>query len=140
MRTPRNTQSGVPFEHKSLKLKSTFNSVGPFQLETMFYSIEQDLHRLKYRQPRKKSLTKEEYQSIKSLRSYPEIIIKPADKGSAIVIQDKHNYVSEGERQLQNEQFYEETQADLTGEVIHRVNLFVNSMLQRRQITQNTST
>ena len=36
----QNTQSGVPFEHKSLKLKSTFNPVGPFQLETMFYSIE----------------------------------------------------------------------------------------------------
>ena len=29
---------------------------------------------------------------------------------------------------------------DLTGEVIHRVILFVNNMLQRGQITQNTST
>ena len=87
----QNIQSGAPFEHMSLKLKSTFNPVGPFQLETMFYSIEQDLHRLKYRQPRKKNLTKEEYQSIKCLRNHPEIIIKPTDKGSAIVIQDKHN-------------------------------------------------
>ena len=48
--------------------------------------------------------------------------------------------MTEGERQLQNEQFYEETETDLTGEVIHRVNLFVNNMLQRGQITQNTST
>ena len=40
-----NTQSGIPFERKSFKLKSTFNSVGQFQLETMFPSIEQDLHR-----------------------------------------------------------------------------------------------
>ena len=135
----QNTQSGVPFEHKSLKLKSTFNLVGPFQLETLFYSIQQDLHRLKYRQPRKKNLTKEEYQSIKCLRNHPDIIIKPADKGSAIVIQDKHNYVTEGERQLHNEQFYEETEIDLTGEVIHRVNLYVNNMLQRGQISQNTS-
>ena len=106
----------------------------------MFYSIEQDLHRMKYRQPRKKNLTREEYHSIKSLRNHPDIIIKPADKGSAIVIQDKHNYVAEGERQLQNEQFYEETQTDLTGEVIHGVNLFVNNVLQRGQITQKTST
>ena len=29
----KNIQSGVPIEHKSLKLKSTFNPVGPFQLE-----------------------------------------------------------------------------------------------------------
>ena len=135
----QNTQSVVPFEHKSLKLKSTFNPVGPFQLETMFYSIEQYLHRIKYRQPRNKNFTKEEYQSIKSLRNHPDTIIKPADKGSAIVILDKHYYISEGERQLQNEQFYEENSSDLTGEVIHRVNLFVNNMLQRGQITQKTS-
>ena len=135
----QNTQSGVPFEHKSLKLKSTFNPVGPFQLETMFYSIEQDLNRLKYRQPRKKNLTKEEYKSIKLLRNHPDIIIKPADKGSAIVIQDKEYYVKEGERQLHNDYFYEETENDLTGEVIHRVNLHVNNTLQRGQISQNTS-
>ena len=109
-----NNQSGVPLEHKSLELKSTFNPVGPSQLETVFYSIEQDLHRIKYRPPKKKNLSKVEYQSIKSLRNHPDIIIKPADKGSAIVILDKHNYIAEGERQLQNEQFYEETNSDLT--------------------------
>ena len=135
----KNTQSGVPFEHKSLNSNLPSIPVGPFQLETMFYSIEQDLHRLKYRQPRKKNLNKEESQSIKSLRNHPDIIIKPADKGSAIVILDKHKYISEGERQLHDEQFYEETNTDLTGEVIHRVNLFVNNMLQRGQITQKTS-
>ena len=135
----QNTLSGVPFEHKSLKLKPTFNPVGPFQLETMFYSIEQDLHRLKYRQLRKKNITKEEYKSIKSLRNHPDIIIKPADKGSAIVIQGKQYYAKEGERQLHNDYFYEETETDLTGEVIHRVNLYVNNMLQMGQISQNTS-
>ena len=41
----KSIQSGGPFEHKSFKLKSSFNPVGPFQLESMFYSIEQDLHR-----------------------------------------------------------------------------------------------
>ena len=134
----KDTQSGVPFEHKSLKSKSTFNPVGPFQLETMFYSIEQDLHRLKFRQPKKKNLTHEEYKSIKSLKNNPDIIIKPADKGSAVVIPNKDNYIA-GERQLQDQQFYEETSTDLTGEVIHRVNLFVNNMLQRGQITEKTS-
>ena len=44
-RTEGFNQSGVPFGHKSFKLKSSFNPVGPFQLESMFYFIEQDLHR-----------------------------------------------------------------------------------------------
>ena len=63
------TQSGATFEHKSFKLKSTFNPVGPFQLESLFYSIEQDLHWQKYREPRKKNLTKREYKAIRSLKN-----------------------------------------------------------------------
>ena len=105
----------------------------------MFHSIEQDLHRLIYRQPRKNNLCKEEYKSIKSLRNNPDIIIKPADKGSAVVILDKQFYINEGEGQLHNNQVYEDTETDLTGEVIHRVNLHVSNMLQRGQISQNTS-
>ena len=34
--------------------------------------------------------------------------------------------------------FYDETSWDLTGEVLHRVNLHVNDMLQKGQISQNT--
>ena len=64
-----------------------------------------------------------------------DIIIKPADKGSAIVILNKQYYINEGERQLLSNQFYEETETDLIGEVIHRVNLHVNNMLQRDKIS-----
>ena len=92
---------------------------------------------MKYRQPRKKNLTKEEYHSIKSLRNHPDIIIKPADKGSAIVIQDKHNYETEGEGQLQNEQFYKETQTDLTGEVIHSQFICEQHVTKRTDYTKH---
>ena len=104
-----NTQSGVPFEHKYFKLKSSFNPVGPFQLESMFYSIAQNLHRQKYRGPKKKNITKEEYRAIRSLNKNKDMIIKPADKGSTIVILNKQSYINEGQRQLHNTQFYEET-------------------------------
>ena len=42
-----------------------------------------------------------------------DIIIKPADKGSAIVILDKQSYINEGQRLLHNTQFYKETQTSL---------------------------
>ena len=67
------------------------------------------------------------------------IIIKPADKESPIVILNKQSYINEGQRQLHNTQFYEEADSDLTAEVIHRINLHVHNMLQRGQISQNTS-
>ena len=135
---PETIPSGGPFEHRSFKLKSTFNPVGPFQLESMFHSIEQDLHRQKYKQPRKKNLTKEEYKAIKSLKNNRNIIIKPADKGSAVVILDKEYYINEGQRQLNDTKFYEKTTSNHTGEVINRINLHIHNMLQRGEISQNT--
>ena len=104
----------------------------------MFNFIEQDLHRQKYREPKNKNLTKEEYKAIKSLKNNPDIIIKPADKGSAIVILDKQSYINEGQRQLNGTKFYEKTNSSHTGEVINRVNLHVHNMLQRGEITQST--
>ena len=67
-----------------------------------------------------------------------DIIIKPVDKGSEIVILNKQSYINEGQRQLHNTQFYEETDSDLMGGVIHRINLHVHNMSQRGQISQNT--
>ena len=66
-----------------------------------------------------------------------DIIIKPADKGSAIVILDKKWYINKGQKQLHNAQFHEETDLDLLGKVIHRINLHVHNMLQKGQISQN---
>ena len=135
---PESIPSGGPFEHRSFKLKSTFNPAGPFQLESMFHSIEQDLHRHQYKEPRKKNLTKEEYKAIKSLKNNRDIIIKPADKGSAVVILDRESYKNEGQRQLNDTKFYEKTTSNHTGEVINRVNLHIHNMLQRGEISQNT--
>ena len=103
----------------------------------MFHSIEQDLHRQKCRESKKKNLTREEYRAIKSLKNNTDIIIKPADKGSAIVILDK-NHIKEGQRQLNDTNFYEKTDSNHTGEVINRINLHVHNMLQRGEISQST--
>ena len=104
----------------------------------MFHSIEQDLHRQKYKEPRKKNLTKEEYKAIKPLKNNRDIIIKPADKGSAVVILDRESYINEGQRQLNDTKFYEKNTSNHTGEVINRVNLHIHNMLQRGEISQNT--
>ena len=72
------------------------------------------------------------------MKNNENVIIKPADKGSAVVILDKQSYVNVGQRQLHNAQFYEETDSDHTGEVINRANFHVHHMLQRGQIPQST--
>ena len=52
--------------------------------------------------------TKEERKAMKTLRTNQNIVIKPADKGGAIVIMNKQDYIDEGLRQLANKDHYKE--------------------------------
>lgn len=54
----------------------------------------------------KDNLSPEEISALKSLKMNKNIVIKPADKGSAVVIMDRHNYVNEALRQLNNKEHY----------------------------------
>ena len=53
------------------------------------------------------NITRKERVALKSLRNNSDIIIKPADKGGAIVIWKKEDYIKEGERQLSNQIHYQ---------------------------------
>ena len=44
--------------------------------------------------------------AIEELKNNKEIIIKPADKGSAVVVKNTGDYIKEGLRQLSDENFY----------------------------------
>lgn len=46
--------------------------------------------------------------ALKRLRKDDSIVIKPADKGSIVVIMDREQYVKEAERQLMDREFYME--------------------------------
>ena len=60
------------------------------------------------------NLPKRERDAIISLRSNKDIVIKPADKGGAIVIWDRQDYIHEATRQLSIPQNYEVLQSDPT--------------------------
>ena len=52
------------------------------------------------------NLKKKERQAIKSLKKNNKIVIKPADKGGAIVIMNREDYKEEGMRQLKRTEHY----------------------------------
>ena len=53
-----------------------------------------------------KNLNQEETNALKELQTNRQIILKPADKGSAVVLMDREDYVWEGNRQLNNSNYY----------------------------------
>ena len=52
------------------------------------------------------NISNNERKALKTLKSNQNIIIKPADKGGAIVIMNKEDYIQEGKRQLSNTVHY----------------------------------
>lgn len=61
---------------------------------------------IKYQSNQKSNITVEQRKAINTLRNNKDIIIKPADKGSGIVIMDIQQYKLEALRQLNDTNYY----------------------------------
>ena len=58
------------------------------------------------------NLTKCERKTLYDLKSDKSIVIKSADNGSAVIAWDREDYVKEADKQLGDEQVYEEVSND----------------------------
>jgi len=126
----------LPFHHRKFKKKSMWAPPGPKTLEAFITSNDTALNSKKSRAPHFHNLTKEEEAAIDSLLNNPKIMIKPADKGSAIVVMNTQDYIAEGENQLQNPDFYIEVPSDRTKKHKEDVDLVLDDMLDDKQISQ----
>ena len=89
-------------------------SIVPVPLKAYILTNETDLNKTFVKSPHSQNISRAEKQALKSLSNNSDIIIKKADKGSSIVIQNKVDYIKEGERQLSDPKFYKEVPEDLT--------------------------
>ena len=60
------------------------------------------------------NLPSHQRKAVRKLRQHSDIIIKPADKDSTVVVLGKDDYIKEAERQLNNHTQYEKLYTDLT--------------------------
>lgn len=70
------------------------------------------------------------------LQTDMSIVIKPADKGGAIVIQNNADYVRECERQLSDLDFYKKLSGDPTPMFKHKIYSALDFMFQIGKITK----
>ena len=66
--------------------------------------------------PSSKNLSRPQYQAIEELKANKDIVIKPADKGGAVVIVNCSNYLAEGYKQLSDEKVYKKLTESKTKE------------------------
>ena len=132
--------STYAFENKKFKKKSTYNPQGPPALEAMILTNEIALNkRPEPKHPKLSNISRAERQAITNLLNNPKIIIKPADKGSAVVILNREDYISEGYKQLSDTKFYRKVDTDLTAQHMQTVQSYVNHMYANGEISDQVS-
>ena len=85
------------------------------------------------------NLTKAERIALKDLQDDDSIVIKPADKGGKIVIQDREKYEEECYRQLSNRNFYEETTIQKFNQIQEEIQQTVRFLSTRNLIEETAS-
>ena len=75
-------------------------------VELFLSRLEKELFSFLPGKPQSYNLTKEEWKAMRNLAEDRSIIIKPADKGSCVVIWDREDYLAEGYRQLSDHSTY----------------------------------
>lgn len=84
---------------------------------------------------RKKNITKLEWKELIKLRNNKNIVIKPADKGSAIVIMNREQYCKEVYRQLKDEKYYKKLDSPIYMQTIPLVADILDSLMRKKYIT-----
>lgn len=82
----------------------------------------------------KHNISIEERRALISLRGNNDIVIKPADKGSAVVVMDKTAYLREAYRQLNNARYYKKLTQPVYPTNVPKINSILRKMHEEKYI------
>ena len=124
---------------KKRRFKPRSNYIPPLStnkcLEDYIYALKVEATKLK---PRKTKYNLSQRQRT-ALRKRKDIIIKKADKGSTVVIQDRQEYIEMGLEHLSDRDTYNELEEDQTKQVANEVTQAVRAMYQEGHIDKPTA-
>jgi hypothetical protein len=133
-----NPSDEIPSIQQKFSPKSNWRPPIPNKtLETFYRAVKNDLikQNMIYRKLCPDNLSIKDRQFLKNIRSNPEIIVKKADKGSAVVIMTTSDYLREGYRQLNDHNFYHKLDHDPTKSIAIKINKIIQEMVDRDLIT-----
>ncbi|CAJ0959711.1 unnamed protein product [Ranitomeya imitator] len=135
----------IPLASLGLRNQSSFNPPQTFHaVETFISFVDKDVKDLSHQHrlglfPTRANLTPAEKQALFSLRNNRSIIIKPADKGGAIVVMDHTLYTAEVLRQLSDTNTYSIIPRDPTFEIHRKIQSVINIYVDNGTIDQQTA-
>jgi hypothetical protein len=109
------------------------------RLESVIDLIKSDIkYSVDVHVPKTDNLTQAERSALRDIQERDDIIINPADKGSAVVVMDKTTDLQEAERQLSDCRFYEKSESDPTLDFTQKITRALEAMHARGHIDDKT--
>ena len=99
-------------------------------------SLEEKLMKIEIPKEKYNNLTSKERQALYDLKNDKNIVIKGADKGSAVVVWDREDYIKEAEKQLEDSDVYEEAPDD--SELISTIHRTIEKIRKRGDLKKET--
>lgn len=127
-----NTEEILPFVGTSNWTPSNYDL--PPEVQTL---IEEDLKTFNdhYKSFQEKSnISLEETQALRELKHTKHIVIKPADKGSAVVILSREAYIMEVERQLNDTEYYKQLEKPIYMETVPMIATILDTLKKKKFI------
>lgn len=129
-----------PIIHSGLKPKSIFfptQSKGPY-IESFYRVVFSDMTKLCNTTSTSKphNLTPLEIRALQQFTNAEDLIIKPADKGGGIILQNKVDYIAEAERLLSDQATYTKLPKDPTNDFVIEADLLISTALSDNVISK----
>ena len=126
-------------EAPTFRVKSNWNPPkGHPTVEIFLSKLETEIFSVLLGTPLDYNLSTEEGLAMTGLAQDRNIIIKPADKGSCVVVWDREGYIAEADRQLNDNETYERSSlkdVDLV-KLVEKSNIIFQSLRKRKLITE----
>ena len=132
----RNEESNENYNR--FKKKSKFNPKGKdASIEIYLSRLEEEIMNLDFHL-KYHNLSKGERAALKSLKDDTSIVIKQADKGSAVVVWDRDDYLREAESQLGDSNVYEEVKDDFVSPLVETIKYHLERVRVKGDVCQET--
>ena len=126
-------------EAPAFRVKSNWNPPNGYPAVEIFLNkLETEIFSVLLGTPLDYNLSTEELLAMTGLAQDRNIIIKPADKGSCVVVWDREGYIAEADRQLNDNETYERSSlkdVDLV-KLVEKSNIIFQSLRKRKLITE----
>lgn len=106
----------------------------PPEINFLIKKDQKDFNKYFIEHEEKPNLSLEEEKALKELIKNKHIIIKPADKGSAIVILGRDQYIMEAKRQLQDKKYYIKLQQPIYLKTVPEVHEILDNLCKKKFI------